>query len=81
MYNQRVTSAGTREIQATPERPLSMSRGLIRLEHGRPHLNLGAKHPIPEPARDSKAILVVSKVVLEVVLLELLVVRRKPIVN
>jgi hypothetical protein len=40
------------------------------------HLQLCAKHPVPEAACNTKPILVVSKVVLEMVLLELLVVRR-----
>jgi hypothetical protein len=45
---------------------------------GRAHLELCAKHPVPEAARDSETVLVVGEVVLEVVLLEFLVVRRQP---
>jgi hypothetical protein len=38
------------------------------------HVQLSAEHPVPESACDAETILVVSKVVLEVILLELLVV-------
>jgi hypothetical protein len=47
-------------------------------DFGRAHLELCAKHPVPEAARDSETVLVVGEVVLEVVLLEFLVVRRQP---
>ena len=41
---------------------------------------LGAKDLVPEPAGDTKAVLVVEEVVLEVVLLELLVPKREVLV-
>ena len=45
---------------------------LVGLEHlWRRHLKLRAKHPVPEPAADTKTILVIREVVLEVVLLQL----------
>jgi hypothetical protein len=53
-----------------------VSRSLEDL--GLAHLQLCAKHPVPEAARDAKAVLVVRKVVLEMVLLKLLVVWRQP---
>jgi len=40
---------------------------------GLSHIELGAKHPVPEAAGDAEAVLVVGEVVLEVVLLEGLV--------
>jgi hypothetical protein len=42
------------------------------------HLKFSAKDTIPKAARDTKSVLVVGKVVLEMVLLELLVVRGQP---
>ena len=49
---------------------------LGRLKHLRRRWprQLGPKHTVPEPARDTEAVLVVGEVVLEVVLLELAVV-------
>lgn len=44
------------------------------------HLQLSTENPVPEAAGDTEAILVVSKVVLEMVLLELLVPRGKLLV-
>lgn len=35
------------------------------------HLQLCAKHPVPEPTADTETILVISEVVLEVILLQL----------
>jgi hypothetical protein len=43
------------------------------------HLQLSAKHPIPEAARDTETILIIGKVVLKVVLLEFLVVCGQPV--
>lgn len=45
---------------------------------GRAHVEFCAKDPIPEAACYTEAVLVVSEMVLEMVLLELLVVRREP---
>lgn len=42
------------------------------------HFKLCAKDPVPEAAGDTETILVVGKVMLKVVLLQLLVVGRKP---
>jgi hypothetical protein len=42
------------------------------------HLKLSTKHAVPEAARDAETVLIVCEVVLEVVLLQLLVVLRKP---
>lgn len=47
---------------------------------GRAHLQLGTKNPVPEAAGNAKAVLVVSKVVLKMVLLQLLVPRRELLV-
>lgn len=44
------------------------------------HLQLSTKHPVPKAASNAEAVLVISKVVLEMVLLELLVPRRKLLV-
>jgi hypothetical protein len=45
----------------------------------RAHLELCAKNPVPEAACDAKAILVVGKVVLEMILLQFLVVCRESV--
>ena len=52
---------------------------LCRLQHlrDRRRRQLSAEDPIPEPTRDTKTVLVIHEVVLEVVLLELAVVERK----
>jgi|SRR5690242_5511167 len=46
----------------------------------RAHLQLSTKHPIPEAAGNAEAVLIISKMVLEMVLLELLVPRWKLLV-
>jgi hypothetical protein len=54
----------------------SSLRGLDDLWWG--HVKLGAKDAVPESACNTKAILVVSKVMSEVILLQLLIVCGKP---
>lgn len=51
---------------------------LLRLQNlGRRKFKLSAKNPVPETAGNTKAVVEIRKVMLEVVLLELLVVRGK----
>ena len=59
-----------------PRSRITRLSGLDDLWRG--HLQLGTKHPVPETACHAEAILVISKVMLEVVLLQLLVVWGKP---
>lgn len=51
---------------------------LVGLEYlRRRHLELRAEHPVPKPAADAEAILVIRKVMLEMVLLQLSPIRRQ----
>lgn len=58
--------------------PVQAGQTVISGGFDRPHrLQLGAKDSIPETARDAKAVLIVGEMMLEVVLLELAIVRRQ----
>lgn len=63
----------------------ALPRPLCRLDNlGRRNRKLCIEHTVPELARDTKSVLVVSKVMLQVILLKLAVVRGKtsgPLVN
>jgi hypothetical protein len=66
---QRLVNAHQSMIQRSV---LEVKRKLLRSldDLGRGHFQFGVEHPIPETASDTKSVLVVGKVMLEMVLLE-----------